>query len=84
LYNKSVLCSTRFYLTIFEDYTVLFTGISTFSYGMQKNNLQFSPIRWFANFEKVIHNAARHVWPSIEVKGCCFTLVKVGIGNYTS
>jgi len=38
----------------------------------KKNNLQFSPIRLYlyADFEKAIHNAARHVWPSIEVKGC--------------
>jgi len=28
----------------------------------------------YADFEKTIHNAARHVWPSIEVKGCRFHL----------
>jgi len=28
----------------------------------------------YADFEKPIHNAARHIWPSIEVKGCKFHL----------
>jgi len=47
----------------------------------KNNDLQFNPIRLYADFEKAIHNAARHVWPSIEVKGCSFTLVKVGTGK---
>jgi len=29
----------------------------------RKINLQFRLIRWYADFEQAIHNAAKHSWP---------------------
>lgn len=40
----------------------------------KKNNLQFNPLRVYADFEKAIHTAATTVWPYIQVRGCRFHL----------
>ncbi|KAE9523019.1 hypothetical protein AGLY_016650 [Aphis glycines] len=37
-------------------------------------DLTFLPNRIFIDFEIGIHNAAKHVWPLIEIKGCRFHL----------
>lgn len=40
-------------------------------------DLTFLPNRIFIDFEIGIHNAAKHVWPLIEIKGCRFHLGQI-------